>query len=82
MESKPITFYISPSNLKTYTPNQRIPDFKVRVELPNDTFTLEKDFTGVFIVEKSEMDIRTIDLQLVRVETLEYGGDTKREGNF
>ena len=75
----PITFYISPSNLKIYNPGQRIPNFKIRVELPDDTFSVEKDFNGTFTVESSEMDIKTIDLQLVRVENLEFGGESKRE---
>ena len=47
-----------------------IPDFMVKGNVKNTVCRPQDPFTGDIVVEKSELDIRSIELQLMRVEII------------
>ena len=47
-----------------------IPDFMVKGNIKNTVCRPQDPFTGDIVVEKSELDIRSIELQLMRVEII------------
>ena len=47
-----------------------IPDFIVKGNIKNTVCRPQDPFTGDIVVEKSELDIRSIELQLMRVEII------------
>lgn len=69
--AKPIPFVITPDSLQNVKDKERgiIPSFKIRGHINSANCCLTKPFTGEFVVEHSEVAIKSIELQLVRVET-------------
>lgn len=69
--AKPIPFVITPDSLQNVKDKERgiIPSFKIRGRIDSANCCLTKPFTGEFVVEHSEVAIKSIELQLVRVET-------------
>ena len=53
----------------TDNPN-RIPDFLIKCSIHNTVCRVQDPFIGDLIVEKSDLAIRSIELQLVRVEII------------
>ncbi|CAB3363027.1 Hypothetical predicted protein [Cloeon dipterum] len=68
-ESKPVQFVISPDSLQNVKERARIPRFKITGHLDSTVCCLRKPFTGELIVQHSEIPIKSVELQLVRVET-------------
>eukprot|EP01036_Dinobryon_divergens_P023451 gene23451-31798_t len=70
--STPITFSISPSTLEHMSPNalSTIPDFKITGTLHKTKCLINEPFTGEFNVDVSVAAIRSVELQLVRVESV------------
>uniref|UniRef100_H2YPB9 Vacuolar protein sorting-associated protein 26C n=1 Tax=Ciona savignyi TaxID=51511 RepID=H2YPB9_CIOSA len=64
---KPLNFTICPKNENSKTDMQR---FSVRGRLDSCVCCITKPFMGELIVERSENPIRSIELQLMRVETV------------
>ena len=50
--------------------SNRIPDFVVKGNIQNTLCRVQDPFIGELIVEKSDLEIRSIELQLVRVEII------------
>ena len=68
-EPNPIDFSITPQSLTNVKDRQGIPDFLIRGRLDSDKCCITKPFTGTVVVERASAPIRSIDIQLVRVET-------------
>jgi hypothetical protein len=67
----PVSFSISPEALENVKPSQksRVPSFKIHGKLQSAVCPLTKPFVGDLTVEECSIPIRSIELQLVRVET-------------
>nr|XP_002122877.1 Down syndrome critical region protein 3 homolog [Ciona intestinalis] len=68
--NKPIKFNINPNSIKNANSQAEIPRFSVRGRLDSSVCCLTKPMTGELVVEASENPIRSIELQLMRVETV------------
>ena len=79
--AKPVPFEISPSTLQNVrqASKAKIPDFLIKGFLDGDTLALDKPLTGELTVKNCSIDIKSIELQLVRVETTAYAEGEVRE---
>eukprot|EP00003_Mantamonas_plastica_P027924 TRINITY_DN6136_c0_g1_i3.p1 TRINITY_DN6136_c0_g1~~TRINITY_DN6136_c0_g1_i3.p1 ORF type:complete len:309 (+),score=67.31 TRINITY_DN6136_c0_g1_i3:38-928(+) len=70
-ESEEIKFEISPKSLENVSEDNisKIPDFKISGCLDSGLCAITEPLTGEVVVEYSEATIKSIELQLVRVET-------------
>lgn len=66
---KPINFNITPESLQNVKEKSKIPRFAVIGKLDSTVCCINQPFTGELIVERCEVPIKSIELQLVRVET-------------
>jgi len=66
---KPVDFTISPSSLENLRDRQKVPDFLVEGKIDVSTCSIVRPFTGELTVVRSEAPVKSIELQLVRVET-------------
>eukprot|EP01117_Protostelium_nocturnum_P004110 TRINITY_DN1539_c0_g1_i1.p1 TRINITY_DN1539_c0_g1~~TRINITY_DN1539_c0_g1_i1.p1 ORF type:complete len:306 (-),score=94.70 TRINITY_DN1539_c0_g1_i1:37-954(-) len=68
---KPIAFTITPEELDNVkkTSIKHIPKFKLTGIIDSSVFNINKPFTGELTLEESEVKIKSIEIQLVRVET-------------
>ena len=66
---KPVEFKISPQSLANVKERSGVPDFLVTGKIDTVTCCITKPFTGELTVERCNTSIRSIELQLVRVET-------------
>lgn len=64
----PIQFKITPDSLSAARP-EKIPNFRIVGHLDSIVFKLSEPITGEFTIEKCDAIIRSVELQLVRVET-------------
>lgn len=80
-EAPPATFDISPESLENVSPSilSTIPKFKVTGRLHKSTFPINQPFTGEVVVQQAAAPIRSLELQLVRVETVIVDGKSTRE---
>jgi len=67
---KPVKFHINPQSIENIKTGTMVPNFSIKGELDSLTCRMFDPFTGELIIEKSEMPIRSIELQLLRVETV------------
>ncbi|CAI8048035.1 Vacuolar protein sorting-associated protein 26C [Geodia barretti] len=68
-EEKEVKFTISPQSLENVKDRGRVPDFLVSGKIDTVNCCITKPFCGELTVERSSSSIRSIELQLVRVET-------------
>ncbi|KAA0704440.1 Down syndrome critical region protein 3 -like protein [Triplophysa tibetana] len=66
MQLNPVDFTITPDTLQNRT---SLPKFLIRGHLDASTCVITRPLTGELVVENSEVVIKSIELQLVRVET-------------
>ena len=66
---KPVEFTSSPDNLENVKKQMKVPSFLIRGKIDSVNCCIAHPFTGEIVVEKSSTPIRSIELQLVRVET-------------
>ncbi|XP_076325723.1 vacuolar protein sorting-associated protein 26C isoform X4 [Tachypleus tridentatus] len=66
---KPVDFSITPESLQNVKDRSKIPSFLLKGKLDSSVCCITKPFTGEICVEKCDAAIRSIELQLVRVET-------------
>lgn len=64
-----VDFKISPDTLDNVRQKDRVSPFKISGHLNTATCSITKPLLGNLIVESSETDIKSIELQLLRVET-------------
>lgn len=69
VEQKPVDFTISPQSLENVKDRLNIPDFLVKGKIDSVNCSIMQPFSGELTVERSSATIRSIELQLVRVET-------------
>jgi hypothetical protein len=69
LDTKPVTFTITPESLQNVKDKSKVPRFKVSGRLDATVCKLSDPLTGELCVEYCEAPIRSIELQLVRVET-------------
>lgn len=74
-------FNISPENIENISESLKssIPSFKISGKLHNSVYTISQPFTGEVKIESSKTAIKSIDLQLVRVETIITDQNTYKE---
>lgn len=71
-ESSPTTFLISPETLENVRREDmaKIPNFRISGKLHRSQCPISLPFTGEVVIEECESPIRSIELQLVRVESV------------
>lgn len=79
--AKPFKFKISPDSLQNVrdTFKKKIPEFIFEGHLDRTTFSIDDPFSGELTVKKCPVDIKSIELQLVRVESCAYMEGEARE---
>ena len=78
---EPVPFEITPETLENVRKSSvtQIPPFKLGGKLFRTNCNLSDPFKGSIIVERSEAAVKSIELQLVRVETVAYAEGQARE---
>lgn len=66
---KEVEFTISPASLENLKDRKAVPDFLVEGRLVSSVCSITKPFVGEITVVRSEAPVKSIELQLVRVET-------------
>ena len=81
LEKNKVDFEITPENLKNVQKQntKHIPEFNITGKFDSGVCNIEKPFTGNICVEKSDQEIKSIELQFVRVETCTYADTEIRE---
>eukprot|EP00483_Globobulimina_turgida_P003902 UN03910 len=76
-----VDFEITPENLRNVQKQntKHIPEFSIGGHFDSGVCNIEKPFTGNINVEKSDQEIKSIELQFVRVETCTYADTEIRE---
>ncbi|RWS20406.1 Down syndrome critical region protein 3-like protein, partial [Leptotrombidium deliense] len=69
LEPKPVNFVISPESLQNVKDKSKVPSFRVSGQLESTVCRLSEPLSGEICVENCDAPIRSIELQLVRVET-------------
>ncbi len=67
-------------HVRAQSSKAKIPDFLIKGQLDADTLSLDKPMTGELTVKHCSIEIKSIELQLVRVETTAYAEGEVREG--
>jgi hypothetical protein len=80
-DSTPAQFDISPDSLENVSASvlANIPKFKVTGRLHRSNYPINQPFTGEVIIKESSAPVRSLELQLVRVETITTDGKSSRE---
>ncbi|EDO39946.1 predicted protein [Nematostella vectensis] len=68
-DNKPVLFTITPESLENIKDKPKVPKFLVKGQLDTAVCSILKPITGELTVIESDTPIRSIELQLVRVET-------------
>mmetsp|Transcript_4819 Transcript_4819/g.7149 ORF Transcript_4819/g.7149 Transcript_4819/m.7149 type:complete len:306 (-) Transcript_4819:170-1087(-) len=81
LEKKAVSFKITPTGIKNLSRAQQqiIPNFEIEGKIDSTLCDLTKPFTGEVVVRSSESRIRSIVLQLVRVEICKYSEGEAKE---
>ncbi|XP_071095137.1 vacuolar protein sorting-associated protein 26C-like [Haliotis cracherodii] len=66
---KPVNFTITPETLSNIKEKQNVPRFKVKGKLSSSNLQITKPLTGELQVDQCDAQIKSIEIQLVRVET-------------
>ncbi|XP_076457678.1 vacuolar protein sorting-associated protein 26C-like [Babylonia areolata] len=66
---KPVAFTITPETLAGVKDKQNIPKFKVKGKLESSCIKVTEPLKGELVLEHCEVPIKSIEIQLVRVET-------------
>lgn len=78
----PIEFTVTPDSLQNVRERNNIPRFLVKGKFDSTMCSVTKPFTGELILEFCEMPIKSVELQLVRVETCGCAEGYARDGNL
>ncbi|XP_061819024.1 vacuolar protein sorting-associated protein 26C [Nerophis lumbriciformis] len=69
LAATPINFTITPDTLQNIRERSSLPKFLIRGHLDTTNCVINQPLTGEVVVESSDIPIKSIELQLVRVET-------------
>ena len=75
-----ICFYCS--NSYDYQKEHKLQDFLFEGHFDSDVWNIESPITGEFIIRKCMSTISSVELQLIRVETISINDAEIREGMF
>lgn len=80
-DAAPIPFSITPTSLENVRDSAvtSIPDFLVKGRLNSTNCAITVPFTGELSIERSDAVVRSVELQLVRVETVTHDAGNARE---
>jgi len=83
-EKTQVNFEITPEKIQNLKNVQKqnaknIPEFSIRGHFDSGVCNIEEPFTGNIVVEKCDVEIKSIELQFVRVETCTYADTEIRE---
>ena len=72
-DSGPKSFSVSPESMDSLpsTVIAAIPKFKITGSLHRSAFPISMPFTGEVTVEESDMSVKSIELQLIRIESID-----------
>ncbi|KAF5285533.1 hypothetical protein FQA39_LY16598 [Lamprigera yunnana] len=76
----PVSFTMSPASV--IAKGNTMPDFYIRGHLDSTNCSVLRPFTGHIILERCEMAVRSIELQLVRVETCGCAEGYAKDGKY
>ena len=79
VDSGAVKFAISPESLENMEAGARLPNFRITGKIQRRACPLNLPFTGELVVEKTEVGIKAINLQLVRVEAVKFAEGEARE---
>lgn len=79
-EPKPVDFVISPESLENVKHKERVPKFKIVGHLESVCCSISEPLKGELEVIESSATIKSIELQLVRVETCGCAEGFARDG--
>uniref|UniRef100_A0A8D9A9J7 Vacuolar protein sorting-associated protein 26C n=1 Tax=Cacopsylla melanoneura TaxID=428564 RepID=A0A8D9A9J7_9HEMI len=65
----PVKFSITPESLTNARDKYNIPRFRISGHLDSTECSVVRPFTGEIVIEQTELPIKSVELQLVRVET-------------
>ncbi|XP_014736147.1 PREDICTED: Down syndrome critical region protein 3 isoform X2 [Sturnus vulgaris] len=68
----PVDFTITPETLQNVKERASLPKFLIRGHLNSTNCVITQPLTGELVVESAEAAVKSIELQLVRVETCEF----------
>ena len=70
-----LPFTIKPQSLISNSGGAKLPNFKISGVLGSDICSMNDEMSGYFIIEECESQVKSVDLQLVRMENMEnkYG---------
>ena len=77
---KPVEFVVAPDSLRNLKPKDQVPSFRVIGKLDSSICRIHDPFTGEMCIESCDAKIRSVELQLVRVETCGCAEGYAREG--
>ncbi len=80
-DPSPASFDITPESLENVNSSvvSTIPRFQITGRLHKSNFPINQPFTGEVVIQSADVPIRSLELQLVRVETVILDGKTLRE---
>jgi len=78
-EGGSVRFAISPESLENVVDGHKLPNFRITGKIQRQACPLNLPFTGELVVEKTEVGIKAINLQLVRVESVIFAEGEARE---
>jgi hypothetical protein len=80
-KAKPFAFKISPDALQNVkeSSKRKIPDFSFEGDLSHLSCCIDAPFAGQLLIKKCAVDIKSVELQLVRVESITYMEGEARE---
>lgn len=81
-ETHPVSFTITPDSLQNVKERHNVPKFLVRGKFDSTMCSITKPFTGELVVEHCEIPIKSVELQLVRVETCGCAEGYAKDGNI
>ncbi|OMJ93714.1 hypothetical protein SteCoe_3280 [Stentor coeruleus] len=68
-------FTITPTSVANPSRLISLPEFRIEGELSSNLFELDKEFSGWIVIVEATKPIKSIDLQLIRIESI-FSGDT------
>ncbi|GFS43917.1 vacuolar protein sorting-associated protein 26C [Trichonephila inaurata madagascariensis] len=77
----PVNFSITPESLQNVRYRKNMPNFVIKGRIDSTVCNIMQPFTGELCIEKCDAPIRSVELQLVRVETCGCSEGYSRDGN-
>ncbi|CAG9328976.1 unnamed protein product [Blepharisma stoltei] len=78
-EKVPVPFNISPASIENPGKLSNVPNFRIVGELASSVFELNGDFNGWLSVMESSKGIKSIELQVIRIESITSNDGTIKE---